>query len=297
MAVSPEPEAGVRKPWSAVSSLIRVTSESLGGLAVGVGRGEPDVGVAGPLDVVGDEPDVGVARQLAGRLHADDDRARARHRVGRHARGRRTGCRARSRPPDRLAGRLVEMSIVSAPRSGLATPSWNSERSRSSTFSPPGRRGLRGPRAAARRRCPARGGGPARRCRRPGTATMPPSRNARISRCCALVLSSSGLIPRTRAASSRRVETEPWTWSSRSRSAGAWPWLGRFKWLETAIPTCVSRTVSGSSGRRLGQRLDGRLDRGGLRRLIIIVLQLQVPLVLPGGLELDRALGIGGSTR
>ena len=37
-AVSPEPEAGARKPWSAVSSLMSVTSESLAALTSGSGE-------------------------------------------------------------------------------------------------------------------------------------------------------------------------------------------------------------------------------------------------------------------
>ena len=125
-AVSPEPAAGRQEPMIGRVVLDQGHVRVAGLLEVGVGRGEANVGVAGPLDVVGHEPDVGVAGELAAGLHADDHRARAGHRVG----GNREvveqdvvlGAALRDRA-FRRADLYEEMSIVSAPRSGLATPS------------------------------------------------------------------------------------------------------------------------------------------------------------------------------
>ena len=142
-------------------------------LEVGIGRGEANVGVAGPLHVVGHEPDVGVAGQLAGGLHADDHRARAGHRIGRNRevveedvvvgagfRNRLLAALGLVRGNVHRLGREVglghaklklgEVEVLDV----LGADPW----------------GRRGPRAAARRRFPCQDGEPVRRYRRPGTA-------------------------------------------------------------------------------------------------------------------------------
>ena len=161
---------------------------------------------AGSGHVVGDEADVGVAGQLAARLHADDHRARSRSPDWVAARGRRAGCRGRSSPPrwasrpepswrevHRLVGEvglgdaeleLGEVEVFAGSRRPLAAGTSRSER-RSSASLPRPRRRASSSMSTTRNR------------------HDPPSRNARISRCWALDLRSSGLMPRTRAASSR----------------------------------------------------------------------------------------------
>src|SRR5271166_3958970 len=77
---------------------------------------------------------------------------------------------------------------------------------------------------------------------------------------------------------------------------GRWrPWWSRF--MGGRRPRTIARArqaVPRLSCHRLSQSPDHRLDRGGLWRLIIVVLQLQVPLILTCTLQLHRALGIGG---
>src|SRR5208337_2731786 len=76
---------------------------------------------------------------------------------------------------------------------------------------------------------------------------------------------------------------------------GRWrPWWSRFMGGRRPRTTARARqAVSRLSRHWLSQSPDHQLDRGGLWRLIIVVLQLHVPLILTCGLELHRALGIG----
>src|SRR5271165_4898308 len=76
---------------------------------------------------------------------------------------------------------------------------------------------------------------------------------------------------------------------------GRWrPWWSRFKGGRRPRTTARARqAVSRLSRHRLSQSPDHRVDRRGLWRLIIVVLQLQVPLILTCRLQLHRALGLG----
>src|SRR5262245_40200463 len=76
---------------------------------------------------------------------------------------------------------------------------------------------------------------------------------------------------------------------------GRWrPLLGRSSKMRTATDNTRSGEASGPRlSRRWRQRLDRGFDRGRLWRLIIVKLQFELPLILTGGLELERSLLIG----
>ena len=178
-AVSPDPEpeppTPTPIPCSEVSSANSVTSESLAAWSAAPGgmecspwraRAQPDVGVARPLDVVGDQADVGVARPLALGRHADDHRAGARPGGLGHLEVVQQQVVLGSRTRDAPAHPGGGGAEVGLPEAELELPRGRSRIHRCPAWSGPGRT------SATRGRCRGRAGGPARRRRRRGTATI-----------------------------------------------------------------------------------------------------------------------------
>src|SRR5262249_51516788 len=82
---------------------------------------------------------------------------------------------------------------------------------------------------------------------------------------------------------------EAWTCSSRSRSALSQPWEVNSLARETPTRHAGGPRLWG----RMGQGFDPRLHVGRLEALIVVLIQLEVPSILPRGLELHGPSCIG----
>ena len=267
-------------------------------LEVGVGRGQPDVGIAGSLDVVRHQPDVGVAGELAAGLHADDHGARAGHRVGRHreiveqdvvvgagVRGR--ACSAAGRLQGREVHRLVRQVGLGRAELELGEV----EVFEVLVAAGGGDFQVREPQLGVAAQAAAAGQFVDVHDPEPPGAAIEERADLAVLRLALELLGSSCpgrglLLP--------ECKIEPWRWSSRSRSAD-----GGRGWVDSRRAGDRDVASRQASGLRIIESsaepaIDHRLDGGRLRRLVVIVLQLQVPLILTGCFELDRTLGIGG---